>query len=108
MMGHVFSTWRLARILRVDASTVSKWIDANLLKGFYTPGGHRRVEESELIAFMRSHRMPIPRELTGDGATPLGCQHVHLTSGIQGTGATCQECGARFKLSPATAAARPR
>lgn len=51
-----------------DPTTVHKWIDRGLLRGYRTPGGHRRVRSEELRAFLVAHKMPIPRELGGNGA----------------------------------------
>ncbi|MGC4119188.1 MAG: response regulator [Myxococcales bacterium] len=48
-----------------DPTTVHKWIDKGLLRGYRTPGGHRRVRGEDLRAFLTAHRMPVPRELGG-------------------------------------------
>jgi hypothetical protein len=78
------------------------------LKGFTTPGGHRRVEEADLVTFMREQGMPVPSALGGSQKVPDGCQHVHLTSSVNGTLASCDECRERFKLVPLTQRARKR
>ncbi len=44
------TTHDIARMLQVDASTITKWIDKNLLLAYRTPGGHRRVRTSDLVA----------------------------------------------------------
>ncbi len=58
-----FSTHDIARLLGFDPSTVSKWVDAGKLAAFRTPGGHRRVLEDQLRAFLVEYEMPIPDEL---------------------------------------------
>jgi len=57
------STFAIARLLHVDPGSVANWIDQNLLKAYRTPGGHRRVAEEDLVAFLREHKMPIPPEM---------------------------------------------
>lgn len=59
----VLSSHRVASLLRVSASAVISWFDQGKLKGFRTPGGHRRVTVGELRRFLESHDMPTPREL---------------------------------------------
>ena len=62
-MDPLYTTHDVAQLLQVDPSTVSKWIDRNILMAFRTPGGHRRVRQPDLVDFLRKHDMPIPREL---------------------------------------------
>ncbi len=62
-MEPLYTTYDVSRLLQVDASTVAKWINRGLLLGFRTPGGHRRVRESDLRKFLIAQRMPIPEEL---------------------------------------------
>lgn len=62
-MDQLFTTHDISRLLQVDPSTVSKWIDRGILMAFRTPGGHRRVRSSDLRSFLIAHQMPIPDEL---------------------------------------------
>ena len=48
-----YSTYQAAKLLDVDVSTVSKWIDDAKLKGYSTPGGHRRVKGYDLYRFCK-------------------------------------------------------
>lgn len=61
----IFTTYDIGRMTGTDPTTVHKWIDKGLLRGYRTPGGHRRVRGEDLRAFLTAHRMPIPRELGG-------------------------------------------
>lgn len=65
-MDPLFTTHDVARMLQVDPSTVSKWIDKQTLIAYRTPGGHRRVRRGDLLTFLRAHEMPIPAEVAGD------------------------------------------
>jgi len=60
-----FTTHEVAQLVHVSPSAVLRWIDQGLLKAFRTPGGHRRVDQLALVAFLRFHQMPVPRELEG-------------------------------------------
>lgn len=64
LMTNAFLTSHaVAELIGVSPSTVLSWIDKGLLSAFRTPGGHRRVEPSALIEFLRAHQMPVPKSL---------------------------------------------
>lgn len=63
----IFTTYDIGRMTGTDPTTVHKWIDKGLLRGYRTPGGHRRVRAEDLRSFLASHQMPIPRELGAAG-----------------------------------------
>src|SRR5512145_3304763 len=69
-MDRIYTTHDIARLLQVDPSTVSKWIDRGILLAFRTPGGHRRVRSTDLRTFLIAHQMPVPDEL-GSGVVRL-------------------------------------
>jgi len=69
-MDGLYTTHDVSKLIHVDASTVSKWIDKGILTAYRTPGGHRRVRSSDLRAFLVAHQMPVPGE--------LGSDRVHL------------------------------
>jgi excisionase family DNA binding protein len=62
-MENLYTTHDISRLLQVDPSTVSKWIDRGILLAFRTPGGHRRVRSGDLRSFLIAHQMPVPEEL---------------------------------------------
>ncbi len=62
-MERLYTTHDISRLIQVDPSTVSKWIDKGIMVAFRTPGGHRRVKSGDLRTFLVSHQMPIPHEL---------------------------------------------
>ncbi len=64
-MDELFTTHDVSRLLQVDPSTVSKWIDKGILMAFRTPGRHRRVRSTDLRNFLIAHQMPVPEELGG-------------------------------------------
>ncbi len=64
-MRRFYTTFEAAHVLGVSLPTVVNWITARRLKAHRTPGGHRRIAEEDLAAFMLRHGMPVPPELTG-------------------------------------------
>ena len=65
-MGKFFTTSEIARICDVTHTTIIRWITEGKLKAHETPGGHRRVEHWDLVAFLKLHKIP-PQEPFGDG-----------------------------------------
>lgn len=59
----LLGTRTAAGILRVDTTTVQRWIDSGLITGYRTPGGHRRILYGDLIAFARQQGIPLPSSL---------------------------------------------
>ena len=56
----VFTTGEVARICHVAPRTVSKWFDSGKLRGYRIPGSRdRRIPLDSLLAFMRSHGIPL-------------------------------------------------
>ena len=62
-MGRSLTTFKIAEMLQVNASSVANWIDQGLLPAHRTPGGHRRVTSEDLVRFLREHKMPVPSDL---------------------------------------------
>lgn len=65
-----YTTHDVAAMLQCDPSTVSKWTEQGKLLAFKTPGGHRRIRQVDLLAFLEEFRMPVPPQLGGDGSLP--------------------------------------
>lgn len=57
------TTHDLSRLFKVDPSTIGKWMEKSWLKGFRTPGQHRRFRRSEVLAFCEEFAQPVPEEL---------------------------------------------
>jgi excisionase family DNA binding protein len=58
-----FGTHDIARICNVTPPTVINWIEEGKMPFFTTGGGHRRVWDKDLVAFMRQHNMSVPAKL---------------------------------------------
>ncbi|RMH27457.1 MAG: response regulator [Planctomycetota bacterium] len=56
----VLTTGEVAKICNVAPRTVSKWFDSGQLKGYRIPGSKdRRIPVSQLVRFMKEHRIPL-------------------------------------------------
>jgi excisionase family DNA binding protein len=47
----------------MDPRSVVKWVNDGLLPAYRTPGGHRRIRASDLLAFLQRHGMFVRPEL---------------------------------------------
>ena len=54
------STLAAAKRLGVAVPTVQRWLDQGVLRGWKTPGGHRRIELSSVQAYIASRVDPAP------------------------------------------------
>ncbi|MCD6423614.1 MAG: response regulator [Elusimicrobia bacterium] len=59
----IFTTQEVAELLSCDLTTVIKWVNSGKLNAYKTPGGHRRIEKSELLKFIKKYNLPFPEEL---------------------------------------------
>lgn len=75
MTSRPLTTGETAAYCRVSLRTVLRWIKRGDLEAYQLPGrGDNRVEAASLVRFLRSHAMPVPRDLaavvaSGDGAS---------------------------------------
>ena len=53
--GDILTTFQAARLCASHKS-IERWIDAGFLRGFRTPGGHRRVHRADLLEFIQKRR----------------------------------------------------
>lgn len=58
-----YTTYEIAKFCGVAPSSILKWINEGRIKAGITPGGHRRVTGTDVLAFLKECGMPIPTEL---------------------------------------------
>src|SRR3989338_3109954 len=63
MAEKTYNTFQIADICGVRPSTLIQWEKQNKTKAYVTPGGHRRILESDLLSFLEKYRFPIPEKL---------------------------------------------
>ncbi len=68
---HVYTSTEVGTLLRVNPSSVKKWVNVGALAAFRTPGGHRRIRAADLLAFLGRHRMPVPAGLRAGARHPV-------------------------------------
>ncbi|MGR3310255.1 MAG: response regulator [Candidatus Brocadiales bacterium] len=62
MHKDIFTTAEVARICNVSGSTVIKWIDSGVLKGFKFPSSKtRRITRKDLLEFMNEYGIPLEK-----------------------------------------------
>jgi excisionase family DNA binding protein len=59
-MQGIFTVFQASRYCNVSSKTIINWIDAGHIEAYRTVGGHRRIKQSDLEAFMRKQGIPIP------------------------------------------------
>jgi excisionase family DNA binding protein len=99
----LYTTHDISRLLQVDPSTVSKWIDRGILMAFRTPGGHRRVRSADLRAFLTPGDCP---KCGGSGYVAKPVELNGKTEGIAFIQIKCPSCGGTGRkraISPKTA-----
>jgi excisionase family DNA binding protein len=63
-----YTTFQVAKFLGVSLPTVVNWVNGGLLAAHRTPGGHRRIAHTDIIAFARDNKYPIsPDFIAGNG-----------------------------------------
>lgn len=74
----------ICRVLGISRSTCKRWIDAGIIPGHRTPGGHRRVMEHEFVAAMKRLGIPMVAPLGNEPATsaPLTPDAIVGNNGI--------------------------
>lgn len=70
-MRRTLSTTRVAALLGVSSQTIANWIDNGQLRAGRTPGGHRRVDSQDLLAFLSARGLSVPEELADRRHTVL-------------------------------------
>jgi|ERR1044071_1908865 excisionase family DNA binding protein len=71
MKKKVFGTYQIAKVCHVTPTTVGRWIQEGKIPYFTTGGGHRRVWDSDLIKFLRSHNIPLPDGLRNQASLKI-------------------------------------
>lgn len=70
MKTKAYGTHAIAKICQVTPTTIGRWIGEGLLPSFTTGGGHRRVWDEDIVAFLLAHKMPVPPRLQAGTAAP--------------------------------------
>src|SRR5438045_4170319 len=63
MRERTYTTFQVAEVCGVYPSTVINWVRQKQIPAFRTPGGHRRILESDLRVFLEKYKFPVPEWL---------------------------------------------
>ena len=74
-MKELFTTFEIARLCKVDITTVINWIDNGKLLAYKTPGGHRRVRRHDFLKFLKAYELPVPRGIGTNHSILLIASH---------------------------------
>ena len=61
-MEETLTVFTASKYCNVSSKTIINWVEAGHIKAYKTVGGHRRIQKSDLEAFMRNQGIPIPEE----------------------------------------------
>jgi excisionase family DNA binding protein len=61
-MDDVLTVFKASKLCSVSPKTIINWIESGLIKAYKTPGGHRRINRRDLLAFMENQGMPMPEK----------------------------------------------
>jgi excisionase family DNA binding protein len=59
-MQGILTVFQASKYCNVSSKTIINWIDAGHIEAYRTVGGHRRIKQADLEAFMRKQGIPIP------------------------------------------------
>lgn len=66
-MDKVMTVYEASKYCNVSSKTIINWVDSGHIKAYKTVGGHRRINKSDLVAFMEKQGIPIPDVKEDDG-----------------------------------------
>jgi excisionase family DNA binding protein len=66
-MDDILTVFEASKYCKVSPKTIINWIEAGHIKAYKTVGGHRRINKTDLEAFMRKQGIPIPEEEMDEG-----------------------------------------
>lgn len=68
----LLTSYQVGTLLQVNPSSVNKWIADGRIPAYRTPGGHRRIKATDLLHFLKTHKMPVPKGLHEKAHQVLG------------------------------------
>ena len=66
-MEDVLTVFQAGQQCNVSPKTIINWIDSGHIKAYKTVGGHRRINRTDLVAFMQKQGIPVPKEESTEG-----------------------------------------
>ena len=66
-MDDILTVFQASKYCKVSPKTIINWIEAGHIKAYKTVGGHRRINKSDLEAFMERQGIPVPDKGVDEG-----------------------------------------
>jgi excisionase family DNA binding protein len=66
-MEDTLTVYKASQMCNVSSKSIINWIEAGHIKAYKTVGGHRRIKQEDLVAFMQRQGIPIPDKTPTDG-----------------------------------------
>jgi len=65
-MEDILTVFKASQVCKVSPKTIINWIESGHIPAYKTVGGHRRIKQTDLIAFMNKQGIPVP-----EGSEPM-------------------------------------
>ncbi|MFO7602138.1 MAG: response regulator [Candidatus Desulfacyla sp.] len=59
-MEDILTVFKASQYCNVSPKTIINWIESGHIPAYKTVGGHRRIKQTDLIAFMNKQGIPVP------------------------------------------------
>ncbi|MCF8145372.1 MAG: response regulator [Deltaproteobacteria bacterium] len=59
-MEGILTVYKASEYCNVSPKTIINWIESGHIQAYKTVGGHRRIKQTDLIAFMNRQGIPVP------------------------------------------------
>jgi excisionase family DNA binding protein len=70
-MEDILTVFKASKQCNVSPKTIINWIESGHITAYKTVGGHRRIKQSDLVAFMTKQGIPIPEDTPVEGRTRI-------------------------------------
>ena len=70
-MEDILTVFKASKQCNVSPKTIINWIESGHITAYKTVGGHRRIKQSDLVAFMTKQGIPIPEDMSVEGRTRI-------------------------------------
>jgi len=70
-MEDILTVFKASKQCNVSPKTIINWIESGHITAYKTVGGHRRIKQSDLAAFMTKQGIPIPEDTSVEERTRI-------------------------------------
>ncbi len=70
-MEDILTVFKASKQCNVSPKTIINWIESGHIIAYKTVGGHRRIKQSDLVAFMIKQGIPLPEDTPAEERTRI-------------------------------------